>query len=209
MAANLTTHIPIVPLITVSGNTPLTESIAEKAAQTFLEGVPVQLNAGFVQKWDGATYNAGLLGISNIMASNLATNGAGAPTPFNQIGPPGAIQTWGSVPNQPSGVNIAVGTPITDGRTLVLMAQSDTIFEGMVDNSAGSTPTTYTPVQADVGNFYGLTFDANGYAYVDLGKTTQGTNTCVQMIGLSPVDGSIVNARVRFIFAVAARQLNG
>lgn len=207
MAANLSTHIPIIPLITVSGNTPLTESIPEAASQTFLAGVPVQLNAsGYVQKWDGTTYNDGILGISNQQASNLATAGEGAPGPFEQIGPPGAIQTWGSVPNEPNAVNIAIGTPITDGRTLVNMAASDTIFEGMVDNSNGSVPSDYTPTQADLYKFFGLTFDANGYAYVDLGKTTQGTNTSVQIVGFSPVDGLIVNARVRFVIAIAARQ---
>jgi hypothetical protein len=207
MAANLTTHYPIGALQTVSGNTPFTLSIPEKAAQTFLAGVPVQLNAGFVQKWDGTTFNAGILGVSNIFGSNLASNGLGAPGPFQQIGTPGAIQTWGSVPNEPSAVNIAIGTPITDGRTLVYSAQYDTIFEGQVDNSAGSVPADYTPTEANVGAIVGLTFDANGYAYVDLGKVTAGTNTCVQIIGLSPVDGSIVNARVRFVFTAASLQL--
>lgn len=207
---NLTVHVPIIPLITVSGNTPATNAFNEAAAQTFLAGVPVQLDAnGNCKKWDGATYNAGLLGISNQMGSNLATAGAGAPAPFSQIGPPGAIQTWGSVPNQPSAINISEGTPITDGRTLVNEANSDTIFEGMVDNSNGAVAADYTPTQADIGKFFGLTFDVTGYAYVDLGKTTQGANTCVQMTRISPVTGAIPNARVQFVFAKAAQQLNG
>lgn len=209
MAANLSTHIPIVPVKTVSGNTPLTQSINEAASQTFKEGVPVQLTTGNVAIWNGTTFNAGLLGVSNQIASNLASAGLGAPAPFGQIGPPGAIQTWGSVPNQPNAVNIAEGTPITDGRTLVLLAQSDTIFEAMYDNSAGSVAADYTPVQSTIGKFLGLTIDANGYAYVDGGKATQGTNTCVEVVGLNPIDGSIVNGRVQFIFSVAARQLAG
>jgi len=208
MAANLLTHIPMTALQTVSGNTPLTLSIAEKASQTFPAGMPVQLSAGFVQKWDGTTYNAGLLGIANIMASNLASNGLGAPAPFQQIGGTGAIQSWGSVPNQPSGINLSIGTPITDGRTLLYAAQSDTIFEGQWDNSAGAVAADYTPTQANVGLVYGMTIDANGLsAYVDAGKVTVGTNTCVQVVGLSPVDGAIVNGRVRFIFTQAAMQV--
>ena len=207
MAANLTTHIPIIPLQTVSGNTDFTISIPEKAGQTFLSGVPVQLSGGYVQIWDGATYNGGLLGVSAIPGSNLATNGAGAPGAFSQITGIGAIQSYGKVINQPGAVNIAVGTPITDGRTLVNASYSDTVFEAMVDNSTGAVAADYTPTQANVGLAYGLTLDGNGYAYVDLGKNTSGTNTCVIIVGLSPVDGSIVNGRVRFIFQRSAQQV--
>ena len=208
MAANLLTHTPITALETVSGNTPLTLSIAEKASQTFPAGMPVQLSAGFVQKWDGATYNAGLLGIANIMASNLASNGLGAPGAFGQIGGVGAIQTWGSVPNQPLATNIAIGTPVSDGRTLIYSANTDTIFEGQWDNSAGAIAADWTPSQANVGVMYGLTIDANGgAAYVDGGKVTAGTNTCVQVVGLSPVDGTSLNGHVRFIFTQQAMQV--
>jgi hypothetical protein len=209
MAANLTRHIPMIPLLDYTDSSPFTQSQPEKASQTFLIGVPVQLNAGFVQKWDGSTFNGGLLGISLIAGSNLASNGAGAPAPFGQIGPPGAIQTYGSVINEPNAVNIAVGTPITDGRTLYTQANAAQVFEGQVDNSAGAVPADYTPTQAQVGSLFGITFDSTGSAYVDLGKLTPGTNTCVQLVGLSPVDGSIVNARVRFVFTAQAKQITG
>lgn len=205
MAANLSVHIPFIPLITVSGNTEETQGIPEKATQTFKIGVCVQLNAGFVQQWDGTTYTNGILGISLIPASNLATNGAGAPSNFGQITGQGAIQTYGSVPNQPNATNIALGTPITDGRTLVAIANQDTIFEGQVDNSAGAVAADYTAVQADVGKQFGVTIDAGGTMYVDRGKTTVGTNTCVQVTRLNPVDGAIVNNRVQFV--VVAPQL--
>lgn len=213
MAANLTVHSPMIPITDISGNTPSTTGIPEKAAQTFFQGVPVQLNAGFVQKWDGATVTAGILGISNIMGSNLATNGAGAPAGFGPIGQPGAIQTWGSVPNQPNALNIAIGTPITDGRTLVLLANDDTTFEGQCDNSTGAVAADYTPTQAMVGTYRGITFDAGGTAYIDLGKATSGTNTVVLITQLSPEDMtpagvSIPNGRVRFKFQNAAIQLN-
>src|ERR1700688_2669472 len=118
MPANLTTHQPIGVVETVTGLTPFTASQLEKAGQTFKIGVPVQLNAGFVQQWDGATIVAGISGFSLTYGVNLGTNGFGAPCAFSQIVPPVAIQTYGSVVFQPAAVNIAVGAPISDGRTL-------------------------------------------------------------------------------------------
>jgi hypothetical protein len=214
MAANLTVHTPMLPIGTISGNTPETRGIPEKAAQTFLSGVPVQLNAGFVQKWDGTTYTAGLLGISNYAASNLPSNGYGAPTGFGPITGIGALNTYGNVPNQPNAVNIPYGSPAVDGRTLVVMAGSDSIFEGQCDNSVGAVAADYTPTQAMVGTYRGLTFDTGGTCYVDLGKSTSGTNTCVQITRLSPEDMtpagvSIVNGRVQFIFQKGAIQNEG
>jgi hypothetical protein len=190
----------MIPLITTSGNTEETQGIPEKATQTFKLGVVVQLNAGYVQQWDGTTYTQGALGISLIPASNLATNGAGAPTNFGQITGTGAIQTYGSVINEPNAVNIALGTPITDGRTLVALANSDTIFEGQGDNSSGSVAADYTFVQSDVGKQFGITIDAGGTMYIDRGKTTVGTNTLVQVVRLNPIDGAIVNNRAQFVF---------
>lgn len=212
MAANLTYHEPIGSVETTTGLTPLTNSQPEQAAQTFKMGVPVQLNAGYVRQWDGTTMTASIAGFSLIPASNLATNGAGAPGNFGQIGPPGTIQTYGNVPNQPSAVNIAVGAPITDGRTLFEVAVGNTIFEGTYDNSTGSNAASYTPTQAMIGTQFGLTVDASGQFYVDGGKVTAGTNTVVQMVGINPIDttatgAAIVNARVRFQVISAARQI--
>lgn len=202
MAALLSIHFPIIPVFTTSGNTEQTVAIPEKATQTFKLGVFVQLNAGYVQQWDGATYSQGIVGVSLIPASNLASNGLGAPGPFSQIGGTGAIQTYGYVVNQPNGQNIALGTPITDGRTLLAVANSDTIFEIQTDASSG---TNYTPTLANVGTQYGATIDANGTMYLDIAKTTVGTNTCLQIVSLNPIDGSIPNARVRVV--VPAPQL--
>ena len=196
MAALLSVHYPIQPIITTSGNTEGTEGIPEKATQTFKLGVFVQLNAGYVQQWDGATYINGIVGVSLIPASNLATNGLGAPTNFGQITGTGAIQTWGYVVNQPNAVNIAYGTPITDGRTLVALANQDTIFEIQCDASTGGV---YGLTQANVGTQYGVTIDAGGTMYLDIGKTTVGTNTCLQVIRLSPVDGLINNNRAQVV----------
>jgi hypothetical protein len=76
----------------------------------------------------------------------------------------------------------------------------------MCDNSVGSVAADYTPTQASIGTQYGLTFDTNGYIYVDLGKTTPGTNTVVQCVGINPDDGLIVNARLQFVFIKSAQQ---
>lgn len=214
MAANLAFHQPINSVETTTGLTPFTASIPEKSGQTFKLGVPTQLNAGFLQEWDGTTLTNAIAGFSMIPASNLGSNGKGAPGAFSQIGPPGSIQTYGSVPNQPSAANIAVGAPITDGRTLVESAIAPTIFEATFDNSAGTTAPDYTPTQAQIGTQFGMTKDANGSWYVDGGKVTAGTNTVVVMVGINPIDGVsagtpntyIVNARVRFQVLAAARQ---
>lgn len=207
MPANLAYHEPIGSVETTSGLTPYTNSNPERAGQTFKYGVPVQLNGGFTQQWDGVTIAAAIAGFSLTTGLNLATNGAGAPAPFGQIGPPGAIQTYGNVPNQPSASNIAVGTPISDGRTLFESSVALNIFEATFDNSTGATAADYTPTQAMIGTQFGLTIDANGQWYVDGGKVTAGTNTVVQMIGINPIDGSIVNARVRFQVLSSAREL--
>lgn len=212
MPANLAYHEPIGSVETTSGLTPFTASQLEKAGQTFKIGVPVQLNAGYVQQWDGATIAAGIAGFSLTYGLNLGTNGKGAPGAFEQIGPPGAIQTYGSVPNQPSAVNIAVGAPISDGRTLFESAIGLTIFEGQFDNSAGAVAADYTILQSQIGTQFGLTIDANGTWYVDNDKVTPGTNTVVQVVGVNPIDQTavagvyVINARVRFQVLATARQ---
>lgn len=209
---NLTYHEPIGSVETVTGLTPLTAAQPEAAGQTFKLGVPVQLNgSGDVQQWDGTTITAGIAGFSLTYGLNLASAAAGAPGPFQQIGPPGAIQTYGNVPNQPSAVNVAVGAPISDGRTLFEASVGSTIFEGQWDNSAGTVTADWTPTQANIGKNYGLTVDASGQFYVDGGKSTDGTNTVVKVIGINPIDlatatTGIVNARVRFQVLATARQ---
>lgn len=214
-AANLTVHSIITAVSTISGNTPQTGAISEKASQTFLQGSPVQLNAGYVQKWDGATYTAGILGFALQPAANLPSNGKGTPGLFSQVGPPGATTTYGSVPYQTSASNIPVGAPMTDGRTYFEFGNNDTIFEAQYDNSNGTVAADWTPVITQIGTQFGLTFDANGYAYVDGNKTTVGTNTCVVMVGINPDDlvqaGTpntyIPNARVRFQVVPASQQV--
>lgn len=204
-AANLTTHVPIIQALNKAGTTPYTSAQPEAAGQTFLFGTPVQLNgSGFVQAWDGATVSAGILGVAESFGLNLGSAGAGAPVPpFGQITGVGAIQTYGSVPNEPSAANIALGTPISDGRTLYIEPDQANIFTALFDNSNGTIAANWTPTQADIGVAYGLTKDANGYWYVDKNKT--GGSAVVQIVGLP--NGSFLNAPVNFVFLAAAIQV--
>ena len=203
-AANLTTHLPILQVQEKAGTTPFTSAQPEKAGQIFLSGTPVQLSSGFVQAWDGTTFTAGILGVSESFGLNLGTAGAGAPVPpFGGITGNIAIQTYGSVPNQPNAVNIALGTPVSDGRTLYIEPNSDNIFQALFDNSNGTVAADWTPVQSDIGVEYGLTKDANGYWYVD--KHLTGGSAVVQIVGL-PL-GSYLNAPVTFVFMTAAVQV--
>ena len=206
-AANLTYHSPIIEVINKSNTTPFSNALPEKSGQTFKFGVPVQLASGFVQEWDGTTVSAGILGVSESFGQNLGSNGAGAPgMPFGQIGAPGAIQTYGFVINEPSAVNIALGTPVADGRTLYIEPNQSNIFEAMYDNSTGSVAADYTPTEAAIGTNYGLTRDTNGFWYVDAGVT--GGNAVVQYLGVNPISGYTVNALVRFVFIASAIQIN-
>lgn len=203
---NITSHLPIIAVQNRANTAPLTNAIAELAGQTFKFGTPVQLAAsGFVKAWDGATVANGILGISESFGQNLSGNGAGAPVaPFGGITGVGAVQTYGSVPNMPLGVNIALGAPVADGRTLFLEANLDTIFEAQCDNSGVGS---FTPTQTTIApgtNQFGLTADVNNTWYIDFNKT--GGSAVLQVVGFNPLDGLIANARLRFKFLIAAVQ---
>ncbi len=205
MAANLTTHQAIVQVQNKANTTPFTSSQPEAAGQTFLFGTPVQLTgAGTVQAWDGATVAAGILGVSESFGLNLGSAGVGAPVPpFGGITGNIAVATYGSVPNQPSGVNIALGTPVSDGRTLYIEPNQDNLFQALFDNAAGAVVADWTPTQADIGVKYGMTKDANGFWYVDKNKT--GGSAILQIVGLPY--GSTLNAPVEFVFLATAIQV--
>jgi hypothetical protein len=211
MAANIAVHTPVFPVETDSGNTDRTQAIPELAGQTFLGGVPVQLTgAGFIQKWDGTTITAGISGISSSFGQNLGTDGAGAPQPgYQQVTGNKALQTYGNVVNEPNAVNIALGTPAIDGRTLFFVANGDTRFNIQVDNSAGAVPADYIPTLLEMlGKSYGITFDSGGTCYLDANKDTPGTNTVFQVLDYDSVDGNLVNGHVIGKFITAARQLS-
>ncbi|HEY4799503.1 MAG TPA: hypothetical protein VII99_10545 [Bacteroidia bacterium] len=211
--ANLTTHLPIIQVQNKANTTPFTYGMPEARSQTFVNGAPVMITigadpdgVGYVKEWDAATFTNAILGVSESAGANYATGGAGAPTPpWGGITGSGAVQTYPNppIPNQPNAVNIALGTPVADGRTLFMSPDADNVFEAIFDNSNGSVAADYTPTQADIGKLYGMTKDANRFWYVDKNKATAGTNTCVQIVGINTSDGFSVNARVRFVFVPA------
>jgi hypothetical protein len=156
---------------TVSGNQARVRRIVEDDLQTFLQGVPVQLDVvdSTIQEWDGVTILQGIAGFSLSYASNLVT--AGVPKTL----------TFGTVPNETSAVNIPRGAPLNDGRIDFEVASDDTVFRGQVGPAQ-------TLTQANVGKQYGLTKDTDGHWYVDLTKLTVGTNTVVTIVKLDPTD---------------------
>lgn len=206
MANGLANHQAIRQVKTTSGNAPKTDGeYGEALSQTFIDGTPVELNASkYVAAWDGTTIAAGILGICPGVANNLASNALGAPIqPFGSVGR-GANLTFGSVPNQPSAVNIPRGAPLVDGRQVVFIANTDTWFEAQIDNS--TTGVAITAV-ALVGGQYGMTIDATGHWFVDLGKT--GASAVLVVKQLAPYDplGSAFG-RVWFQFLLASCQLS-
>lgn len=204
MPANLTTHIPIIQTKNKANTTPFTYAQPELAGQTFPTGSPVMIDpTGYMKVWDGTTASL-VAGVAESFGQNLGTNGAGAPAPpWGGITGTGALQTYGIVPFQPNAVNIALGAPVIDGRTLFTSPGVDNVYEAIFDNASGAVAADYTPVQSDIGKQYGLTKDANNFWYVDKSKATAGTNTSIQIVGINTADGSVVNARVQFVFLPA------
>ena len=212
MAALLSTHNPIIVVSTVSGNQEAIANYQEAAAQTFKAGSPVELNgSGNVIAWDGTTLLAKILGVCLVGGFNYGSAGAGASPLYGSIGFPGGTPTFGTVPNQPAAVNLLHGALFATGLTIVATNLLDTVFEAMVDNSTGAT---YNMTLANVGSQFGLTIDANGFWYVDIGKATPGTNTVLTIESLNPQDlvvGSsttqVNNGRVRFKFLASTQQV--
>jgi len=197
------TAIPIIPVETISGNQPRLFRLIEEATQTFKLGIPVAVAAGDggVQVWVVNTQGpgqGGIAGISAEAASNLASTGLGAPTPFSPVtGLGAAAGTFGSVPNQASAKNIAHGAPLNDGRIGFYVPAADTLFSATFGNAGNAA----TPAATDVGKQYGLTLDTGGnFWYVDKAKVTAGTNTVLTIVKLDPRDVPAAGSRVIFQF---------
>lgn len=213
---NLTTHLPITVVETLTNTTEQTQSYPELNGQTFPNGAICQLtSAGYNQAWDGTTVVRGIIGISEQPGYNLGTSAAGAPPTFGSVGAPGSPTTYGTVPNQTAAVNIPAGATFADGRSLIAQAVPTTVFRGQVDNSAGTVAADWTPTIANVGKQYGATQSSgDGSWYIDLGKSTVGTNTVVTIRALDPLTfatGSVTtgqpNGNVFFVFTNSASQV--
>ena len=177
---------------TISGNQPRIRRLAEAAAQTWLPGTPLALNAsGFVIPVASpiATFTnvqGAVIGTAKEASANLAS--AGVPQQ----------QTFGSVPNESLAVNIS-RPYFNDGRTGVELADPDTIFLAQVGPAQTAT-------QALVGTALGMTKDSDNHWYVDTTKTTLGTNTVCMVVKLDPNDQSATPRGVYIRFIVGEVQ---
>ena len=183
--------IEIHSIQSVSGNQPRIRRLAEKAAQTWLAGTPVIVDAtGFLiaatsPLTGGATLS--LCGLTKEFGANLATSGVAQQ------------QTFGSVPNEPSAVNIS-RPYFNDGLSGVEIAVVDTVFLAQVG------PAQVTS-QAIVGTQAGLTKDTDNHWYVDLTRNTPGTNTVCTIVKLDPNDQSATPRGVYITFLPVVVQL--
>src|SRR5208282_2641755 len=185
----------------------------EGATQTFNNGTPVVVSSGAVVASTSALSTTNqLVGIAMYAGHNLASAGKGASPLYGSIGFPGGSPTVGSVPNQPSAVNLPHGAPFVDGLMPVQLAVEDSIFEVQVDNSTGSN---YTASTSDIGKYATLVTDSNNWWYLDRNTiaTSPGTLACV-ILSLNPQDlvaGSttteVPNGRLRIRFLPGASQL--
>lgn len=166
---------------TVSGNQMRMNRLIEDAAQTFLAGTPVQLNAttGGIQAWNGTTpiTTNGIVGIAKDFGANLTTAGVslGQTTGAGALPPLGGGVKIGTVPNMPGAVNL-LRPYFNDGRCGVVLAITDTVFFGQIG------PTQAAPTVADIGVSMGLTKDTDNHWFVDRTKT--GTAAVLQVTGL-------------------------
>lgn len=162
---------PIYAIGTQSGNQPRIRRISERAAQTFLMGVPVQFDpvAGGMKEWDGVTIAGGIAGVAKEPASNLAATG------IKQF------QTLSNspVPNQPLAQPIVRGAPYNDGRVGFEIADSDIMFLAQVGPAQTTLPT-------DLTTQVGMTKDGDGHWFVD--KTKVGAQAVCQIVKLDQQD---------------------
>lgn len=187
MAAHLSTHLPIIPIKTVSGNAEAIFNYLEGQSGTFKQGAPLKLSSGYaVVSSSGFSTSAPIVGFAALPGHNLGSNGAGASPIFGSIGFPGGSPTVGSVPNQSSAVNLPHGVPFVDGLIPTYQAVEDTIFEVQVDNSTGSS---YTASIADIGEYASLVTDTNSFWYLDRNTLSSSPGTLpVVIVGLNPQD---------------------
>jgi hypothetical protein len=216
MAANLSTHLPIIPVGTVSGNQEQMFNYRQGASVTAPVGVPLVISSGAVVAATSSLSTSNLtVGISAIAGQNLASAGLGASPLWASIAFPGGAPTFGSVPNQSSAVNLPHGVPYVDGLMPVYLAVDDTIFEAQIDNSTGAS---FAASTSDLGKFATLVADgANSSWYVDRNTINAAMGTlAIVLVSLNPQDlvaGStttqVNNGRIRFKFLPQVSQAVG
>jgi hypothetical protein len=200
MAASSSVAQPIYPLKVLIGGTAqaVMRRLAEKSAQTFKIGVPVQIEVatGFIIECAAivSAATAKIAGFASEFANNLSSSGVAK------------TLTYGAVQNQASAVLIPQGAPPNDGTMGLHEAVDSTIFVGVLGGSTTGNPAI---AQTTLELILGLTKDAgNGFWYVDNDITTAANGACVQITELVDAVGT-VNGRVGFKVLHAAQQLSG
>jgi hypothetical protein len=186
--------IEIHSIQSVSGNQPRMRRLAEKAAQVYLAGTPVIVDAtGFLiaatSPLTGASGTPSLCGLSKEFGANLAVSGVPQQ------------QTFGSVPNEPAAVNIS-RPYFNDGLSGVELAAQDTVFLAQVGPAQ-------TALQTDIGVAYGMTRDTDNHWFVDKTRTGIGTNAVCTIVKLDPNDQSATPRGVYIVFLPGIVQIVG
>lgn len=201
MAASINVSQPIYPLKVLIGGTAqaIMRRLAEKAAQTFKIGVPVQVEVatGFIIECAAIVSAATALiaGFASEFANNLVASGVAK------------TLTYGAVQNQPLAVEIPIGAPPNDGTMGLHEAVDSTIFVGVLGD--GATAALAITAQTDMGKLYGLTKDAgNGFWYIDHNIVLVANGACVQITDFVDPVGTL-NGRLGFKVLHAAQQLSG
>lgn len=180
------TYEPIKPYRVNTGGAsmPQIARLAEKATQTFKQGVPLKYNSGVL---DEVTFSAAdvIVGFSAEPGHNLTT--ADTPEPAT---------SEGTAPNQASSRIIPVGAWMKDGKVGTYVADENTIFSAFAKNGP------FTNSMMIAGTFYGLTKDnTSGFWYVDL-TDTSGNNAVVELLGVDPSCPNTVADGVRVYFRI-------
>jgi microcystin degradation protein MlrC len=201
MAATVGIATPIQPYRTNLAGTsaqPM-QRMAEKAAQSFFYGTPVQVDVagstGYIIACPAMTSvaTANIQGIATEAASNLTTSGVAQTQNLTN-----------KVANQPNATITPLGAPPNDGTVGLVMAINEQTFSGLLGNS--TTDANAVLAQNMIDTIMGLTQDATTlFWYVDMIKNTTATGACVQIVSLIDPIGTL-HGRVEFRITKAAQQ---
>ena len=191
------TNTSAIPITTykIKGNQnalPQIKWILAHSGNIYNRGVPVALSSGYLIESPTLSAAFTIVGFSCQAGTNLLASGV-AP-----VG--GSGYTYGSVPNQPQAVNIAIGSPMADGTEGVFVADENTIFQGVVDSG-------HTVAITDLGQLYGLTKDTttNNW-FVDTTIITAATGGIVEITDVPTTSVGVVGGVVGFRITRAGQE---
>lgn len=182
--------IRVVKLLSGVGLPP-TIRAPEAALQTFLDGTPLALAAGFTQEsaFGGSELIYGFAGEHShyLAVAGTAEDGhsEGAPT------------------NQPHAVTVPVGSWVKDGKVQVWLATDDVVFRAKLLLGQVFTQALVIP-----SGRYKLVKDTDGYWYIDSTHTHTDDEDACEILGVDPASpNTVLNAAVFFRVAAACRVL--